>query len=530
MKFTCVVRSFALLASFSVGVWARAEESPAPTPRVLQDHRGSVMSLSFSPDGSKLVTSSRDGTIKLWDVASGRLERTITGHADDVYCVTYSPDGALLASGSGDKTIRLWDAKTFETIRTLEGHAEVVRWVTFSPDGKTLASAGGDLTVRLWDIATGKEKKSLEGHVSVVKMVRYVPDGNTLVSTGADGTVRTWDIESGKETALLDGHTSSIEGVAISPDGTRYASSSNDNTVRVWDAKTNEPLLLLLGHVGEVDSICFTHDGRGVISGGRDKTIRLWDARSGKLLRTLSGHHTGRIESIELSNKGGTLASGGGGGDTSVRVWDFASLAPPSNASDVSPPPPPRLPADALATQRAARPTREFNPAETDRLWRLLGNDDGDDVGVSMARLVSGGDKAVAALAPRLTAPGATPAAPDKLEKLIAQLNSPDPQVRERATCDLIQAGDAAVPPIQEALKSNPAPLAQHRLEMALRDITSNPLDAKGSTRPAERAANSVNALRTIGTPAAKELLVDLSKGDPGLEITKKAKLALEEP
>jgi tricorn protease-like protein len=511
------LRVLPVLGMLALVAFARADDTPVKM-RVLQDHGGSVMSLSFSPAHARLATSSRDGTIKIWDLASAKLDRTLQQHTDDVYCVTYSPDGALLASGSGDKTIRIWDAKTFDVIRTLDGHTEVVRWVSFSPDGKTLASASGDLTIRLWDVATGKEIKRLEGHASVVKMVRFTPDVRTLVSTGADGTVRTWDLDTGRERALLQGHTSSIEGIAISPDGKLLASSSNDATVRVWDAETGAPIHLLLGHVGEVDSVGFMPDSRTVISGGKDKTIRFWDAHSGKLLRTLTGH-TGRVESLELSGDGRTLASGGGGGDTSVRIWDLSNLALPRDDS-------PRPPAVAgEASQRGARPTRQFDPAEIDQLWRLLGNDDGDDVGVAMQRLVSGGDKAVAALARRLTPTGTSPA---DIDRMIAQLQSPDPHVRERATCDLIAAGDAAAEaPIREALKRNPSPQVQHRLEMALRDLTTREPGAKLSAAAVLRAANVVKALHDIGTPAARQLLVTLSKGDRQSELARQAQEAL---
>src|SRR5687768_11230792 len=97
--------------------------------RTLKGHEGSVLSVAFSPDGTVLASSSRDATIKVWDVPSGKLERTLTEHAEDVYSIVFSPKGDLLASGSGDKTIKLWDAQTFKVIRTLEGHTDIVRSV-----------------------------------------------------------------------------------------------------------------------------------------------------------------------------------------------------------------------------------------------------------------------------------------------------------------------------------------------------------------------------------------------------------------
>src|SRR5438309_1306105 len=93
-----------------------------PEVRKLKGHEGSVMAVSFSPDGKVLASCSRDKTIKLWDVATGELKQTLTEHTAGVYDVTFSPKGDLLASGSRDKTIKLWDAQSAKVIHTLEGH------------------------------------------------------------------------------------------------------------------------------------------------------------------------------------------------------------------------------------------------------------------------------------------------------------------------------------------------------------------------------------------------------------------------
>lgn len=153
---------------------------------------GFVQSLAFSPDGRLLASGSRDCTVKLWHVGTGRSIRTLSGHSRWVYSVAFSPDGSMLASGSADKTVRLWDVESGEEIRTLSGHSGCVRSVAFSPDGRILASADLAVIVKHWDLENGKEIRTLSEHVLDVWSVAFSPAGDMLVSACGDGTIRLW--------------------------------------------------------------------------------------------------------------------------------------------------------------------------------------------------------------------------------------------------------------------------------------------------------------------------------------------------
>jgi sugar lactone lactonase YvrE len=303
-------------------------------PRTLKGHRGSVLAVSFAPDGKVLASSSRDRTIKLWDPATGALKRTLTEHRADVYDVTFSPRGDLLASGSADKTVKLWDARTGKVIRTLEGHTDIVRSVAFSPDQKTLASASVDRTVRLWDVTTGKLQRTLEGHRARVKSVAYAPDGAILASASSDQTIRLWEERTGQVKRVLAGHTSDLECIAFSPDGKLLASSSNDTTVRLWDLQTGKVRHILRGHRAEVDSVAFAPDGKTLASGCKDLSIKLWAPQTGVLRQTLTGPKN-RLESLAFSPDGKILASGSGGPEALVWLWPIAQ-APKQGAKSES--------------------------------------------------------------------------------------------------------------------------------------------------------------------------------------------------
>lgn len=306
---------------------ASPEDRP-PASRSINGHTASVLAVAFTPDGKTLISSSRDDTIKLWDVATGELKRTLTAHADDVYTVAFSHDGSMMASGSTDTRIILWDAERFEPIRTLQGHTAAVREVEFSPDGKTLASVGEDNTFRLWDVATGKLKATRTEHTKKVKSVAYYPDGGTIVTVSHDKTLRLWDASSGEPRQVLEGHKDVVETCDISPDGKQLFSGTGTDWGQLifWDAKTGKILKDLPTAHGndfgkEIDCVMYSPDGKWAVSGSKDRTIKFWDPRTFKLIHTIDGN-PGRIESMAFSRDGKTLATGFGGTDFTIKLWD----------------------------------------------------------------------------------------------------------------------------------------------------------------------------------------------------------------
>jgi WD40 repeat protein len=207
---------------------------------------GTVKSIALSPDGQTLATGSSDKTITLWEVSSGKVLRTILGHLNEVYSIAFSPDGQTLASGSEDKTIKLWEVSSGRELRTIQV-IEPIFSVSFSPDGQTLAGRGVD-HIKLWEVANGRESRTLQSTGGAFDSVAFSPDSQTLISYASDGKViKVWEIASGKELRTLQVNARSNSSLALSPDGKILAILDKIKAeIKLWDVATQTELCSLI--------------------------------------------------------------------------------------------------------------------------------------------------------------------------------------------------------------------------------------------------------------------------------------------
>jgi WD40 repeat protein/tRNA A-37 threonylcarbamoyl transferase component Bud32 len=319
----------------------------------LGGHTDPVSSVCFSPDGSRLATtSSRGGTAKVWDAWTGHQLLTLREpRGKGAASVAFSPDGQRLATGGVSGATKVWDARAGQQLLDLQGDDGWVGSVCFSPDGKRLASASSGLwdeqnrqwrpgAVKVWDAQTGKEIHTLRGHTGPVMSVAFSPDGRRMASaggrTGEAGELKLWDAQTGREVLALQGHTKAVTSVCFSPDSQRLATASRDGTVKVWDVRPDQELLPPSAHGGAVLSVCFTPDGTRLATagGGWDGhtqywgEVKVWDAQTGQEALSLKGH-TAPFTSVCFSPDGKRLAGASGGYDGSskplpgeVKVWD----------------------------------------------------------------------------------------------------------------------------------------------------------------------------------------------------------------
>ncbi len=296
----------------------RMSRTGGPLIRILEGHTGGVNTIVVL-DETNVVSASDDGTLRVWDVASGETVRTFKGHTDQINAVALLGEMRMV-SASHDRTLRLWDLATGETIRTFEGHTSFVNTVAVLDEARVV-SASSDHTLRVWNVATGETIHILEGHTRTVNAVTVL-DEMCVVSASSDHTLRVWNLLLGETIRTLEGHTSGVFAVAVL-DERRVVSASYDSTLRVWDVALTKTLCTLEGHTSGVRTVAVL-DETHVISASDDQTLRMWNVATGKTIRTLEGH-TSWVRTVAVLDETHVVS---GSQDSTLHVWDLASANP----------------------------------------------------------------------------------------------------------------------------------------------------------------------------------------------------------
>ncbi|EON65046.1 hypothetical protein W97_04281 [Coniosporium apollinis CBS 100218] len=281
----------------------------------LKGHSKWITSLAWEPyhleeqGRPRVASSSKDATVRIWDVVSRRADIVLSGHKGSVSCVKWGGTG-LIYTASHDKTVKVWDAASGTLKHTLTAHAHWVNYLALSTDFP-LRTAFFDHTstvptTREEKLAKAKERFSAAATVGGKIVER-------LVTASDDFTMYLWEPSSGtKPVARLVNH------VTFSPSGAYIASAGFDNHVKLWSARDGKFLLTLRGHVAPVYMTCFSPDSRLLVSCSKDTTLKAWDVRTGKIAKDLPGHQD-EVYAVDWSCDGQRVASGGR--DKAVRIW-----------------------------------------------------------------------------------------------------------------------------------------------------------------------------------------------------------------
>src|SRR5688572_30228010 len=294
----------------------------------LRGHTDSAMSVAIAPDGRTAVSGSWDGSLRRWDVATGRELSVMPGVGGRIWCVALSPDGRFAVAGSdGDNTVRLWDLDEGREIQRWSGHDNIVTGVAFSPDGGTVASSSSDTTVRLWRATSGNVLHVFPGHRQPVRSVTFSPDGDSLLSASFDGSVRVWDVPGRVPKAEFPVVPYSKadfawrNAVAVSPDGRTALAVGYMGDIAFIELDRMGPVSAVPGHDTAAWGVAFFPDGKTGVSTAADGTITFWDVAARQSLGTVR-FAEGAGKCVAVSSDGTRVITTGASG--AIRLIDLS--------------------------------------------------------------------------------------------------------------------------------------------------------------------------------------------------------------
>ena len=299
----------------------------APVANDGTGHIGSVNTVAITPDGKYIVSGGgritdsylkkhEDCILRVWEIESGRLLRSMEGHVEKITAVAFTPDGRQAISSAGNTT-NVWELESGRLLHSIKGHFENhVTAVAINPNGTQVVSGLEDETLNVWGLEIESKVVKLENHIWGERDLAISPDGQKVLSSTQRFNLKVWDLESGQLLRTLDVPVSP-KNAAITPDG-RLSAGWSDKTLEVWDLETGRLAHELENrHTQFVNTIGITPDGKYVITGSDDQTIRLWNIPDNK--STILFWNDTVIRCLTLSQDGSYLCCG----DLTGRVWIF---------------------------------------------------------------------------------------------------------------------------------------------------------------------------------------------------------------
>jgi RNA polymerase sigma factor (sigma-70 family) len=489
--------------------------------------------IAVGSDGRSVVTVSKE-SVRVWDAGSREVRQWPL--SPPAVAAAVSPDGRRVATPSGDGTVRVWDTATGRKLRDIDTHRPTVAGLGFSPDGRILATKTElNSAVNLWDVATGNHLRTLGqdgesvfsgGKVMLdisglqTPVVVFSPDGRLVAAAGDRKQLCVWDAASGSLVCEI-GATAQRLGVALgfSPNGHVLAVVANGGAVTGYEVATGEKRYELrpaaeggaalypneisggamaLATLGRGNAtaggIGFTADGRFILVAAGGPVVRAWDTLTGQEAGQLKGH-AGGVSVMRVGPDGRSLVTGSV--DTTALVWDLANLPRVEVSREVP------LAADELET-----------------LWGDLAKSDAAAGFAAARKLLTDRKQAAALLGGRLRAVAAVEDA--LVAQLVADLGGAF-DARRKATAELERLGGLAAPHLRKALEGSPPLELRQRVERLIEKAT-----VQRPQGDQLRELRSVELLELAATPEAKSVLDTLAKGAAGARLTREAKAAAD--
>jgi WD40 repeat protein len=315
--------------------------------RAIAADAGPVHALAVVPDGAHVLTGGADKVVKMWNIGNGQMERSFAGAADVVKAVAINKNTQLVAVGGADQTVRIFDFNTAKEVGAVKVGAPV-RSLAFAPNNLVLLASCGDKTLRSWSVPyqPGQEPtpEFLKGMqtfnaADVPQDITVAADNATIWTAGLDKAVHTWKLAAANP-GMNFPHPNIVDCVAFDPQSKLAATGCHDGKIRIWDLVKKAVQKEITAHVQEkpqqvqhpIYTVAFSADGKQLVSSSFDKTLKIWNVDDGKLVREFKAYHEkdfpkGHQEEVfaaALSPDGKLLASGSGGQERVIKIWNVA--------------------------------------------------------------------------------------------------------------------------------------------------------------------------------------------------------------
>jgi WD40 repeat protein/tetratricopeptide (TPR) repeat protein/predicted Ser/Thr protein kinase len=289
-------------------------------------HTGAVAWAEFSPDGTRVVTASHDGTAQVWDAPSGRPAVRALRH-EGARVARFSPDGRLVATGGTNYLAQLWLGKEGSPVGPPLVHDGAVAFLEFSADGRRLLTVAKDRRVRIWEVPEGRLLFRTAVHGATVEASHFSPDGRRFLTATMSGAIRVWDSATGAPvTPELKQQTLHLFSARFSPAGDRVVCAGDSpHRATVRDIQTGRVLGEIRQHDNTVEDAVFSPDGHWLVTVSRDGTARVWDAHT-FAARGVPLPHRSWVLSAEFSPDGQRLLTTSL--DHTAHVWDLIRWRP----------------------------------------------------------------------------------------------------------------------------------------------------------------------------------------------------------